>query len=463
MKAFSRSILFLVFAALTLFVAGCAPLQKYDVASDPAPRFAKAKSLEVATPILAMDEYQKIRTEYGNPNSKDDVEAKKYREVAGKALLDASLFGFETIDLTHNTTVGLNPVDKAAREDIQFKVGDRAHQAIKELLDHFSDTDAAKRALEPKWGDTKDRPLREAMEVRLDTRNAQLAKYKIIAGIVRATGSIPAVSYWLALVIIAVVVKGATMPLTLKMYKSQREMQKIQPLLKEIQAKYKDDRVKLNEVLMATYKEHKVNPFASCFPMLIQLPFLYLVYDMIRQYEFHFANGHFLWISPGLGGATHGTLGGNLAQFDLALLILYCASNYFTMRLTPPSDPQAAASQKQMSIMMTFVMFFMFMQYKWSSAFTLYWLILNIISTAQQYHYIYKPNKIKFSDAASLSGDGTATAPAPAFRDKPTAPRTNPSSGGVTKPSQSNLATPRPVSSGNTAGRPRAKGKGKKK
>ncbi len=449
-------------ALVALFVTGCGPLQKYDVAPDPAPQFAKAKSLEGPTPILAMDEYQKIRTEYGSPRAKNDAEVKKYHDAAAQALLEASRFGYETAELTKNKDTSLTPAARAELEDVQFKVGDRAHTAIKELLDHFPDTPAAKEALQPKWGDTKDRPLREAMEVRLDARNSQLAKYKIIAGIVRATGSLPAFSYWFALVVIALVVKGATMPLTLKMYKSQREMQKIQPILKDIQAKYKDDRVKQQEALMATYKEHGVNPFASCFPMLVQLPFLYLVYDMIRQYEFHFANGHFLWISPGIGGKMPGILAGNLAQFDVVLLVLYCASNYFTMRLTPPSDPQAAQSQKQMSIMMTFLMFWMFMQYKWSSAFTFYWLILNFISTAQQYHYIYKPNKIKFSEAASLSGDGAVSSPTPAYRPKAGTSRTSPSANGSAKPSTSSLATPRPVSSAN-AGRPRAKGKGKRK
>ena len=309
------------------------------------------------------------------------------------------------------------------------------------------------------------------MEQRLDERNMLLAKYKIIDFIVKMTGNIPAFSYWFALVVIACLVKLATFPLTLKTYKSQREMQAMQPVLKKIQEQYKDDRVKMNEQVMAAYKEHGVSPFATCIPMIVQLPFLYFVYNMIQQYEFHFANGYFLWISPGLGGHTNGLLAGNLAQFDMALLVLYCISNFITMRLTPPSDPAAAETQKQMSIMMSLVMFWMFMSYKWSSAFTFYWLIQNFISAFQQYKYIYKPNKMNLSDAVAMSDGPSHPATASALRPNakstpPAAPRaaTSGTPSRPSKPSTSGLATPRPVSSGTSGGgRPRAKGKGKKK
>ena len=167
-------------------------------------------------------------------------------------------------------------------------------------------------------------------------------------GIVRATGANSYFSYWLALLLIAIFVKACTMPITLKMYKNQREMQRIQPILKGIQDQHKDDPQKRNEAVMAAYKEHGVNPFASCFPMLIQLPFLWLVYGMIRQYEFHFSNGFFLWINPITSHTAPAWLGvaANMGAFDVPLLFLYAASNYFTMRLTPPTDPQAAEQQK---------------------------------------------------------------------------------------------------------------------
>jgi YidC/Oxa1 family membrane protein insertase len=164
------------------------------------------------------------------------------------------------------------------------------------------------------------------------------------------------------------------------MYKSQREMQRIQPQLKALQDKYKDDKVVMNEKVMAFYKEHGVNPFASCFPMLIQLPFLWWVYATIRAYEFHFVNGKFLWIGSSLAHQFPGIVAGNLGQFDVPLLCLYAGSNYLTMKLTPATDPQAAQTQKQTSIMMTVMMFWMFMMYKWSAAFIFYWLVINAIS-----------------------------------------------------------------------------------
>ena len=194
------------------------------------------------------------------------------------------------------------------------------------------------------------------------------------------------------------------------MYKSQREMQRIQPILKKLQEDYKDKTPQeRNEAVMAAYKEHGVNPFASCLPSIIQLPFLWMVYGMIRQYEFHFSNGHFLWINPILHNQYPAYIAANMGQFDALLLGLYALSNYLTMRLMPPSDPQAAEQQKVMSVMMTVVLLVMFLQYKWSAAFMFYWLILNFISAWQQYTYIYKPNKMKLSQAISFTGDNTTT------------------------------------------------------
>ena len=92
-------------------------------------------------------------------------------------------------------------------------------------------------------------------------------------------------------------IKAITFPLLLKTYKSQREMQKIQPVLKEIQTKYKGDQTEIQTRTMAAYKEHGVNPFASCLPSLIQIPVFMLMFRLIQAYEIHFTHGHFLWIN----------------------------------------------------------------------------------------------------------------------------------------------------------------------
>ena len=272
---------------------------------------------------------------------------------------------------------------------------------------------------------------------------SQSIQYQVVDKLVRLTGANPNFSYWFALIIIALVVKTITFPLTLKTYKSQREMQRVQPMMKALQEKYKG-KPELNEKMMEFYKEHKVNPFASCVPMIIQIPFMYYVYNMIRLYEYHFSHGKFLWIGSGLSHQYSQYLATDLAKFDIPLLVIYALSNYLTMKLNPTPDPAQAQQQKTTSLMMTVMFFFMFMKYQWSAAFIFYWLILNFISAFQQYNYIFKPNQIK----AEASGNIIAAA---------SGPTPSRSAGGT-------LAEARPVTPipGGTGVRPRPKARKRK-
>ena len=74
-------------------------------------------------------------------------------------------------------------------------------------------------------------------------------------------------------------------PLTAKQVKSQRAMQLLQPELKKLQAKYKGDRLKLNEEMMKLYKEHKANPLAGCLPLILQMPLFIVLYRIISSPE----------------------------------------------------------------------------------------------------------------------------------------------------------------------------------
>ena len=79
-------------------------------------------------------------------------------------------------------------------------------------------------------------------------------------------------NYIIAISLIAFVVMLVTAPLVLKSTKGMLEMQKLQPEMKRLQNQYRSDRQKLNEEMMKLYQEHKVNPLASCFPLLLQMP-----------------------------------------------------------------------------------------------------------------------------------------------------------------------------------------------
>ncbi len=339
----------------------------------------------------AYDEYLRI---------KNDAEATN-PGLAADALLRAALLGYNGLkNPDTGSTAGVSPEAQEARRDKQTDLARKAHDIFKQFRDDpkLAGTQVATYILEPHWVNSEtDRPtdLKTALESLIDNRNSRQLSYQVIDKLVRITGANSNFSYWFALVIIAVVVKAITFPLTLRTYKSQREMQRVQPLMKELQEKYKNNKQELNEKMMAFYKEHKINPFASCVPMIVQLPFMYYVYYAIRLYEYHFSHGKFLWIGSPLSHQYSSFVATDLAKFDVPLLVLYALSNYLTMKLNPPADPTQAQTQKTTSVMMTFMLFYMFMKYQWSAAFIFYWLILNFISAFQQYNYIYKPNRLK--------------------------------------------------------------------
>ncbi len=88
-------------------------------------------------------------------------------------------------------------------------------------------------------------------------------------------------SYWFSIVLLTVSVRILLIPLTVKQVKSTRVMQELAPEIKKLQAKHKNDRTKLNEEMMALYKERGFNPMAGCWPLLAQMPFFFALYQVI--------------------------------------------------------------------------------------------------------------------------------------------------------------------------------------
>jgi YidC/Oxa1 family membrane protein insertase len=89
-------------------------------------------------------------------------------------------------------------------------------------------------------------------------------------------------NYAVAIALLTVVVMVITTPLTLKGTRSMIEMQRLQPEIRRLQVQYKDDRQKLNEELMAFYKEHQINPVGGCLPLLIQAPVFSILFWVVR-------------------------------------------------------------------------------------------------------------------------------------------------------------------------------------
>src|SRR6059058_2959211 len=87
----------------------------------------------------------------------------------------------------------------------------------------------------------------------------------------------------LSIIGLTVVVRLAILPLTFKSVRSMQGMQKLQPEMKKIQERYKDDKQRRNEEMMKLYQEHRINPFGSCLPLVLQFPFFLALYQTLKS------------------------------------------------------------------------------------------------------------------------------------------------------------------------------------
>ncbi len=92
---------------------------------------------------------------------------------------------------------------------------------------------------------------------------------------------IPFFDFALAIIVFTIVIRTVLAPLFVKQIRSQKEMQRMQPLIREVQRKHKGNRQKVSEETMALYREHGVNPAAGCLPVLVQLPILFALYQAL--------------------------------------------------------------------------------------------------------------------------------------------------------------------------------------
>jgi len=198
-------------------------------------------------------------------------------------------------------------------------------------------------------------------------------------------------NYGVSIILLTILVKILFWPLTHKSYKSMKEMQKLQPRMAKLREKYKNDKQKLNQEMMALYKTYKVNPMGGCLPMIIQIPVFFALFRVLggcielRHAPFVF------WIND-LSAPDR------LFHFPFqipfmtppygipVLTLLMGASMFIQQKMTPtPGDPAQA------KIMMFLPIIFTFMFINFPSGLVLYWLVNNILSIGQQYRIHKKP------------------------------------------------------------------------
>ena len=176
-------------------------------------------------------------------------------------------------------------------------------------------------------------------------------------------------------------------------------MSALQPQMKELQEKYKDNPDRLNKETSALYQKEKINPLGGCLPMLIQFPILIAFYGLLNK-NFELRGAMFIpgWI-PDLSqpdtvltwGATIPFIGNQLHL----LPIFYTISMIFSMKITQTG--QTAGQTESMMKIMTYgmpIMFF-FVLYDAPSGLLLYWSVMNAISIGQQFYTNHKKEPAK--------------------------------------------------------------------
>ncbi|MEJ5376735.1 MAG: membrane protein insertase YidC [bacterium] len=190
-------------------------------------------------------------------------------------------------------------------------------------------------------------------------------------------------NYGIAIIVLTIVIKLLFWPLTHKSYASMKEMQRIQPRIKQIRERFKNDREQMNREMMLLYKTHKVNPLGGCLPMVLQIPVFFALYKaLLDSIELRHAPFIF-WVKDLSAPDYLLRFPSGFSFFGIEgigpLPLLMGASMVIQQKMTPTmGDPTQA------KVMMLMPIFFTFLFISFPSGLVLYWLINNVLSIVQQ-------------------------------------------------------------------------------
>ncbi|HEV7399096.1 MAG TPA: YidC/Oxa1 family membrane protein insertase [Solirubrobacterales bacterium] len=188
-------------------------------------------------------------------------------------------------------------------------------------------------------------------------------------------------SWGMSIIALTVLTRALLIPLTYRQLKGMRALQALQPQIKEIQAKYKNDKQRMQQEMMRFYQENKVNPFASCIPLIAQLPVFFTLFSVLRNElpeDIGCKAGHcgseasFLFIND-LTAKAHG------AEL-ITLLVLYIGT-----QLVSGMVMSVTADKSQRTMMMILPFIFVPFVISFPAGLILYWITTNFWTMGQQY------------------------------------------------------------------------------
>jgi YidC/Oxa1 family membrane protein insertase len=216
------------------------------------------------------------------------------------------------------------------------------------------------------------------------------------------------VSWGWSIVLLTVCVRLVLLPLTVKQFGSMRKLQHLQPQMKALQQKYKDDKQRQQEEMMKFYRENEVNPFGSCLPLVAQLPVFISLFYMLRKnlrddickrvqtlYRHHYALAHHIPLKAAAGQSTacgaHAPGAGFLFIHDITstatgltlivLLVLYVGTQLASTLLM--SAPTMDRSQRNLMLVMPLI--FVVFIIRFPAGLIVYWITTNAWTMVQQY------------------------------------------------------------------------------
>jgi YidC/Oxa1 family membrane protein insertase len=176
-------------------------------------------------------------------------------------------------------------------------------------------------------------------------------------------------------------VRALLVPLTYRQIKGMRALQALQPQIKQIQEKYKNDRQRMQQEMMRFYQENKVNPLASCLPLLLQLPVFFALFRLLRGDSFEqdvVSSGNEGWLF--ISSVVEKPQGAEL----VILMVLFAGSMALSTFVTMRSSPTAAGSQ-QYILMGAFALMGLFFVPAFPAGLSLYWITTNFWTVGQTY------------------------------------------------------------------------------
>lgn len=194
-------------------------------------------------------------------------------------------------------------------------------------------------------------------------------------------------NYGWIIVIFSLVIKVVLYPLTRKSYQSMKEMQALQPLMQEINEKYKDDPQKKQQEVMKLYKEHGVNPLGGCIPMLLQMPLLIALFNVFQSTIQLRGAPFILWMQDLSRPDTVAHLPFSIPLYgdSVNILPLFMGVTMFVQQKISMKDP------KQKAMVYFMPIFFTLLFNSFPSGLNLYYALFNLFSIAQEKLIPYHP------------------------------------------------------------------------